>query len=253
MYKILLLLLSLNSFAYFDLTSLLTYRSYPSSGGEVAIESGKNIVIWRKEGADKKSPLFGLIRPKLKLSTSAVINTYDVSLEVYPISFIGLDFGYRHTNSNYSDFDFYDCESINCTGDMKRSYFGQKMALGYKNFIAMGQAYIFRNSYNVQDKTQQVAEFRFFSRANATSDQNYYARYAVGYKFDKDLLVFVSEYNRFAKSKDVYRMNLLTYLKKVDNQIYTIGLGTSKSTFIEEGFSAILQWKYVFKASKKLF
>lgn len=251
MFRIIILLLTTNAYSYFDLATITSYRSYPSSGAEIAIESGKNIVIYG-EGKGS-SPIYGLVRPRLRLSTSGVINAYDASVEFFPISFLGFEIGHMKTISNYEDFDFYDCESVGCKGSIQRDYVGQKMALGYKNIVAIGQNYIFRNQYDYDNSNDPVGEFRYFSLANPKEDQSYFSRYALGYKLDKDLLLLVSEYNRFSKSKEVYRLNILAYVMKRQQSVYTFGAGTSKSTFIEEGFSAIFQWRYTFKESQKIF
>lgn len=225
-------------------------RSYPSLGGQVSLDLGKNFLLY---GQGKEiSPIYGLLRPSIKFDTSAVINTYDLALEFFPISFIGFHIGYIRTKSDFNEFPFYDCNLVACVGTIKRHYAGQKIALGYKSIIALGQSYIFKNKYDF-DSDNQVAEFRYFTLAHPNRDQNFFSRFAFGIRSGKSLYLLVREYSRFTQSKQKYSMNLLTYVKGFKSNIITFGVGTSKSTYYKEGFSAVFQWKYTFWDSQKLF
>ncbi len=251
MLKLFLLLMSLSSYGYLDLSASISYRSFPSSGGEISLESGYNMLFYGSGKGD--SLIYGLLRPKLRLASSGVINSYDMSIEFFPISFLGFEIGHSKTISNYEDFDFYNCEEISCSGAITRDYVGQKLAFGLNSFLLMAKTYIYRNQYTSRNSVNPIGEFRYFSLANNNEDQNYFSQYAIGLRFKNNLLMIVSEYNRFIRSDEVYKMNLITYINKIGDNIFTFGLGTSKSTHVKEGFSTILQWKYNFKDSQKLF
>jgi len=246
-------LLSFSAHAQFDLKAGGSMRTYPSVGGELFAESGYNMVLW---GAGEKSnPLYGLIRPALKLSSSAVINQYDARIELYPISFIALIAGHQYIKSDFDKFTFFDCDVIRCKGTISRDYFQGKMALAFGPIVAMGNVKIARNSYDDQDDTNlPVGEFKFVTLANAGFDTMYKSRYLLGWKLDGGAMIgLMADYAKFSESKQEYHMDLMIYTAKSNDTTYVIGLGNFESTHQGKGVIGVFQFKTDFLPSKKLF
>lgn len=240
-----------NTLAHFDLSTGVGARSYPGIGAEAIVESGYNYVFWGK--GDKKKPLYGLVRPTISAATSAVVNNYDARLEFYPISFLGLIRGYRHINSSFDKFNFYDCDEVRCKGDIKRDYSRIKLALGAFGFLTITELTQSNNSYS-GDSLLPVAEFRFATLANPSNDEMYQARYILAMKHDNNgIMGVVSEYTKFARSGQTNNMDLLIYTTKKDRTNYTYGIGQFMSTHWARGFIAVFRMKTSFIESNSLF
>lgn len=252
--KFLFLLLSLLSsmqlYAKFDLKYGVQGRSFPSPGGEAYVESGYNYSFW----GDTKTPLFGLIRPSAQVRSNLFINTIGAQISIYPISFIGLDYGLTNIYSNYDKFIFYDCETTRCEGEIHRNYSAAKIALGYKNFLAVSRMEYNQNKYNdPTGKGQQVVEFLFGTLAAPRNDNHTFSQSFIGYKFKDDLIGIAYEYVDFEKSNMQYLSTFLVYSMKVNDQNYTFGLGTLETDHWGKGIVFNFAWSKTILKSLKLF
>lgn len=127
---------SFSAFAQFDLLAGVQGRTLPSLGAEVYADAGYSKVLWGERKVGDKNVLFGLIRPAIGGSSSAVINNLKMEVEIFPISFIGFVFGRQYIHSNY-DFPFFDCDQVNCQGNYTRNYVETKMALGAAGWVTL--------------------------------------------------------------------------------------------------------------------
>jgi hypothetical protein len=247
------LLVSFNANANFDLALGAAARTWPSLGPEATIESGYNMVFWG--AGNKKNPMYGLIRPSVKIGSSAVINSYDARMEFYPISFISLAVGHKYVKSDYDKFSFYDCEEVRCKGELRRDYTEFKMAMAFSKFTAVGKVVMSRNSYdNPNNDSRPVAEFRFAAIANAEVDDMYTSRYVLGYKAFGGMIGIMSHYASFAKSDQTYNMDLLIYARKKESTTYIYGLGQFVSShWSGRGLIGVFRIKTDFIPTKKLF
>ena len=244
------ILTSANTLAQFDLSLGTSARSYPSLGGEVFIDTGYNQVLWGE--GDKKKPLYGLIRPAITVATAAVVSNYDARIEFYPISFIGIVRGYKHVNSSYDKFSFFNCDEVRCKGDIKRDYTKVRVGLGAKGIIAVWEGMMSNNAYSGDD-SKAVAEFRFASLANPQRESMYQSRYVLGYKHSKGIFGIVSEFVKFNKSKQTHNMDLFVYTHKSERTLYTYGIGQFGSTHWARGFIAVFRVQTSFLEGKTLF
>jgi hypothetical protein len=248
-----LLVISFNVQAQLDFSLGGSARTWPSIGGEFNAESGYNMVFWG--AGDKKNPLYGLIRPALKVATSAVISNYDARFEFYPISFISLAAGHKYIKSDYDQFSFYDCDKVRCKGELRRDYTEFKMAMAYAGVTAMGKVVMSRNSYDdKKEENKPVAEFRFAALANPGSDTMYNSQYVLGYKMLGGMIGVMSEYVKFDDADHTYNMDLLIYTTKKNSSSYIYGIGQFVSThWSGRGLIGVFQMKTDFLPSKKLF
>lgn len=248
---------STKSFAHFDFSTAASLRSYPSMGAEVSIESGYNFKLWGNgPGADKKRVLYGLLRPAINLGSSAVINSYDARVELYPISFIALVLGQKNINSDFDEFTFFDCQKVRCKGSIKRDYTQFKMALGFWKILAMANIVASQNTYSHEDnnRDQQVAEFRFAALANPEEDKMYRSQYVLAFKHSKKgLFGVLAEYVKFEDSEQSHNMDLIIYTTRPQRTTYVFGLGQFSSTHQEKGIIGVFQMKTDLLSSSKMF
>lgn len=237
--------------AHFDLSVGGSFRSYPAIGLETTVESGYNYLLWGK--VDKKKPFYGLIRPSLKLTTSAVVNNYDAKFEVFPISFLSITRGFKHINSNFN-FPFFNCDTVRCRGDIKRDYTEVRLALAYKGVTFMGSNLLSNNSYDdPRNENKPVGEFRWVTLARADSDQLYVSRYVLGYSFGEGMIGVLTEYAHLAKSHQTYNMDLLVYVKNYKDSNYIFGIGQMYTTEQDRGIIGVFQMRKDIIPSSRLF
>lgn len=249
-------LLPLSTYAHFDLSAGTSFRSYPSLGGEANIQSGYNLLLWGSgPGPSKKNPMYGLLRPALSVSSSAVINNYDARIEFYPISFLGLVAGKKYIQSDYENFSFFDCEKVRCIGSLDRVYTQIKMALGYGKILTMVNLIQATNKYDdIDDEGKPVAEFRFATLANPEKDKMYRSQYLLGMKHsNKGILGVVAEYVSFSESGQTHNMDLFIYTTKPKATTYVYGVGQFSSTHIAKGLIGVFQMRTDFIPSHKMF
>ena len=250
---LLIFIFSFNIFANIDLSAGAAARSYPAIGFETFAEFGYNQLLYGD--APGKGVLYGLIRPSIKAASSAVINSYDLKLEFYPISIIGIAVGHQNTQSDFEDFPFYDCEEVRCSGELKKDYAHIRAVLGYGPIIAIGMVEESRNNYDDPTGDQQpVAEFRFAIRANNGFDENTRSQYILGYRTaDKDMIALLTENVYFKESKQYHKMNLYAYQSTGKNSNVTYGIGSFESTDQAIGLIGVIQYIYRFSPTFKLF
>jgi hypothetical protein len=243
----------MNVHANFDLTLGAAARTWPAFGPVVDIESGYNMVFWG--AGDKKNPLYGLIRPSIKIGSSGVINAYDARFEFYPISFISIAAGHKYIKSEWDEFNFYDCEQVRCTGETRRDYVEFKMAMGFAGVTTVGKVLASRNSYSdPENLSQPVAEFRFAALASPGSDEMYNSQYILGYNAFGGMIGIMADYIKFENSEETYNMDLLIYTHKKNNSTYVWGLGQFISShWSGKGLIGVFQIKTNFLPTKKLF
>lgn len=257
MLKILItLLFSINAYAHFDFSAGGALRSYPALGGEFNAESGYNQLLWGDgPGPDKNKVFYGLIRPTLGVSTSAVINNYDARLEFYPISFIGIVKGKVYIKSDFDKFSFYDCEKVRCMGTLERDYTTVKMALGFGPIMMVGSVTMSVNTYSDElNENKPVAEFRFATLAHPDADKMYRSQYVLAYKHsNRGIIGIVAEYTSFSESDQTNNMDLIIYTTKPANTTYVFGIGQFESTNQAHGLITVFQMKTDFIPSDKIF
>lgn len=232
-----------------DLSFFSSFRSYPAPGIEAGGELGKGIYLWNNSSS--KPFLFGFIRPKLRAATSAVVNNAKVAIEIFPISILGVEFGYQYIKSDFDGFTFYKCDEVRCRGEIHRQYVAFRGAFGLGKFITTGHVQVNRNRYTNASKA--VAEFRTANLIDKESEISYEARYVAGYKIDSGLIGYLDEYHKFSETGSFNHMRLLIYSKQSEKSNYTFGLGSFESSHIAEGMIAVFQYKYDFLKKINLF
>lgn len=251
---IVFLFISTNLFAQFDLNLGASGRSYPSIGGDLSASLGYNFVLWGE--GNKSNPLYGLIRPAIDLSSSAVINSYTTKIEFFPISFFGIVAGKESTISNYKKFTYYDCDNVRCEGNIDRDFLTFKLALAYGPLVAMGSISNVKNTYSFdsQNPNTPVAEFRYATVVNPKEEEQYRSNYLIGFKTGIHTFGFATMYSLFHKSNQYYKTNFAIYKSQYkEDASYVIGAGGLESSHQKAGRVVYFKWNWQILPTKKLF
>jgi hypothetical protein len=233
--------LSVHSYAQFDLSYGTSLRSYPGVGGDANLELGYNQVLYGTPGS-KESILSGLIRPSIKGSSSGVVSNYDSRLSFYPLSFIAFGAGHQEYTSEYTDFSYYDCKEVRCTGKIKKDYSFGKIALAAGDFITTFFYKEFRNTYSDDELLNQpVAEYQYALEVAPKNESEVERSYFIGHKFGDDYFGILTVHQQFLESKKDYRLNIAVYQTKLSVFKTTFGLGSLQSSDTKPGAVIILR------------
>lgn len=239
------------AFSQVDFKYGANLRSYPSLGGDFVAELGYNQLLWGSSGS---GPMYGLIRPSVEGSTSAVVSHYDSNLTFYPISFIGLGAGHKELTSNYEEFTYYDCDSVRCSGNLKKDYSFGKIALGYANLLTTFSYTEYRNTYSDKDNLNQaVSEYEYILVVNPKRENQIQRTYFLGYKLGENLMGMISDQIQFLESEKDYQLNIGIYQTQFGAFKTIFGIGTLQSSDQEPGVVGVLRLSHTLLPSLTLF
>lgn len=251
-YFILLMLLSLNAHAIFDLKIAGQGRSYPGVGGSGILTAGLNIPIWGN--VEPGNIAYGLLRFQSELSSSVVVSHQDHSVTFYPISFIGLGAGRKEMKSDFEEFVFYNCDQVRCIGEMNKDYLFGKMILGWGPLLT---AFVYRDSritYTDPENTGNGAgEYEFVTVVDNKEETSTNRMYFLGLRLGSNILGAQSRNVKFHNSQQEFNMHFLFYNMKFDNIRFTLGAGNLYTTTQKPGPTAVFNLTYTFWENKALF
>ncbi len=222
-----MLILPAISFAKFDLNGGIQGRTLPALGAELYADAGYGQLLWGEREPGDKNVLFGLIRPSLAVSTSAVINSVKAEIEVFPISFIGMSFGRQYIHSNY-DFPFFDCEQVTCQGNFTRNYVETKMALGAKGWVTL-LSYRYDN-LNAPNKTRPIADWRHVIIGDPGEEVQIERKALIAKMMGVHMVGVLMENVRFEGSGERKESYAAVYQYKPEEVAYMIGAGTFRTS-----------------------
>ncbi|MCO4754816.1 MAG: hypothetical protein KC478_10065 [Bacteriovoracaceae bacterium] len=181
-----------------------------------------------------------------------MVNSYDVRVEFYPISFIGFAAGHEKARSDYEDFTYFECDEIRCSGDITRDYALAKIALAAGPILFSAMAKRSRNSYSGEDD-EAVGEYQWAVLASAGSDTFHMRRFFTGLKTKVGTLGLLNEELRFSESEQFYKMNAALINLTRSKVSTTFGAGGLHTSEAKRGLIVFLLFKYHFEKSDKLF
>ncbi len=252
MLQLFVFLLSFSTWSFtdrFDLNYGAQGRTLPALGAEAFTESGYNQLLWgeKKESKDFK---YGLIRPSIGTSTSAVINSFKAELEVFPISFIGFAAGRQYVHSNF-DFNFLDCDEVNCQGEFKRDYVESKMALGHAGWIIVGNYKV--DSIEGPLSSKPMADWRNVIVGNPKRDLQIEKKLFIGKTLSDKMAGVLYETVQFQGSRERKESFFGVIQLKKETTTYVLGAGAFQSDRRPMGFQLYLRFNQVVFPSLKLF
>ena len=121
----------------FDLSAGLQGRTYPSVGAMTFADGGYGHLLWGRKNSFEDWQ-YGFIRIGAKAGTSAVVNQLELSVDVHPVSILGIGFG-KMWDSSDLEFNFFNCTESNCRNNYERDFGRVKALVGYKDFIWVNQ------------------------------------------------------------------------------------------------------------------
>ena len=249
MIQLLFFLISLLSWAKFDLTGGIQGRTLPALGAELYAESGYNQLLWGKKN-EPKDILYGLIRPSVQLTSSAVINAAKAEVELFPLSIIGFSAGSQIIHSNF-DFPFFDCDIVDCDGEFRRNFVEAKMVLGAKGFIALGNYKI--DTLTGNDSSKPMADWRNVIVGNKKRDTQIEKKLLLGKVFGTQMVGFLSENVQFIGSEERKESYAAVYQFRKNDTSYMIGAGAFHTSQEPMGLIFYFRVHQVWLPSLKLF
>ena len=248
----LLLLLTLPAWAvpkYVDLAYGVQGRTLPALGAELYAESGYNLKFW----GEKESPkdvLYGFIRPNLQASSSAVINAVKGEIEFFPISFIGFAAGRQYIDSNFN-FNFFECDDINCTGGFERNYVESKMVLGHAGWVAVGHYKV--ETLKGPDNGKPIGDWRNIIIGNPGEEVQIEKKLIFGKQFGNKLAGVMIENVQFQGSGQRRESFAAIYQERHGQTSYMIGAGALHTDQVPMGFVLYFRIHHNALPSLKLF
>ncbi len=248
--------LSFSVMAKFDLEYGAQGRSYPSIGASAFVNSGYNFNFWGSPS--KENPLYGLIRPYVNVTTSAVVNTVEGAIEIYPVSFLGLVVGSEYNNSTI-DLPFFDCDVINCRGATKSKFYTLRAALGFAGVILVGELRREKVEYDYTDKP--YGDFFHALVADTRDGEDFVEKKLIlGFDTKSFLVAAVSEFARYETSDQEKKNTMLVFRKYTSDGYWTVGAGNFEAgnedvgdSQVERGTIFVFQWAWKVSDSLKIF
>lgn len=240
------------AFADFDLSVNANARSWPSISGAAGVELGYNQALWGE--IKKENPMYGMLRLEASADTSVVVNSTDMRVSFYPISFLAIGAGRSELTSSYDEFTYFDCDEVRCEGELNKDYVFGKVILGAKGFVASFFYRYSRNSYNDPDNTNlPVGEYSSVNVVNAGFETSTLRTYFLGYIQGSDSYGFFSEQLEFHESDQASELNAVIYRTQSEKWQYTYGLGSQHSSVAAPQMTIFIDITYEFFANNALF
>jgi hypothetical protein len=233
----------------FDLSYGVQGRTLPALGAELYADTGFNQLLWGKK-ENSKDVLYGLIRPSIGGSTSAVVNAFKAEVEVFPISFLGFAVGRQYQNSNF-EFPFFDCERVTCKGEYQRNYIESKMVLGYAGWIVMGNYKV--DTLLSPDKEVPMADWRNVIVGEPGEEVQIDKKLLVGKIFGHQMLGLLIENTLFEGSRERKESFAAIYQLRKKDTSYMFGAGGFHTDQQPMGFQFYFRIHHIALPSLKLF
>jgi hypothetical protein len=250
---------------WWDSSAYLNSRNYPlgvSLGGFF----GLGYTAWNATragqgaGGNFLSPyLYGYLRTQARVQTSGVVNSADLRLEIFPISFLGLTVG-KNLSARAADFSAISCSEYLCQGSVDRSFVSGILALGAAGFSvlaygryddmrassAQGDSFLGRGFYD------EMASIRGLSLRDQLQSLDLLATYEVDSE-KKHRLGILNSRARFLGSRESAESLYAMWIYNFGKYTLQTGVGTYESSFQKRAFSAFAGFKWTPKKGAGLF
>lgn len=241
-----------NVWADFDLQGNVNARSWPNLSGAAGIDIGYNFDIWGE--INKTNPLYGFMRLEAGFDSSIVVNSADYRFTFYPISFIGLGAGRSELNSNFEEFEYFDCSKVRCSGNLDKDYLFGKMIIAYSNLVASAFYRESRNSYDDSEgENLPVGEYGSVNIVNPGDERSVLQSYFLGYVSGDNSYGLFSEKLEYLKSEQTSELNAVVYREKSESYQYTYGVGSQHSSVEKAQVTIFIDITYEFIKNKAIF
>ncbi len=224
------------------------YRSYPRAA-VVEAEGGMGFKLWQH---DSNALLYGYVRPNINFQTSVVTNKVRLQIDIFPISFFGFVVGIEWNKRDYEKFSGFTCSTVNCSGQIRRSFIGHKMALAYKKWFLMSQWKLQR--VEMTDRDGIFADVYTSLLARSRYDQNLNGQLLFGHKVKKiDSVGILYIYNSMKYLPNISRMYLGFYRHQWNKYTLLASGGYMHTRNHRDVASVLLLLQYNYKKGLALF
>ncbi|RME16400.1 MAG: hypothetical protein D6797_04610 [Bdellovibrio sp.] len=223
------------------------YRHYPQSGG-VDLSAGYSFLLW---GKPANTIFYGYLRYALDLFTAGTYNEALVSVDLFPVSFLGVSLGQGlyHNSKDYEDFD---CLRYKCIGEFNYTFVKYTLILGYKKFF-------FYQSYKKKpiqaqevDKDHIIPDIGLAANSESENISQYHS--IVGWSISsKWTMGYQYIFSQTVKNPGLSQSHFLLVSYKKSKLTLSVSLGSFYSSLKPLGFSTIGYFKYQFAPSLSIF
>ncbi len=243
--------LSLQSQAFLE-KKLSASALYNPVGTGISLGLAYNYKLWGQSDLDiektsekppeKKSWMYGYIRPKVQADISGLINGAAVELQIFPISIFGVTFGSQYIDRHIKKTAYFDCDLVNCENELNRDYWKINLALSYSGFVSLLQYQ--KDRYQIRDDNQLFMEYS--SLLLLSKDQlNLEKKIAfLGHEITDQLTLGLLEFYQELGPKKAEAQFLTGMYKYEDKKIFA-GIGTSGSDYTEKYIALFVKLTWV--------
>ncbi len=120
------LYIDLRAAPLFDYAVATPFRTYPLAGG-LAAQGGVDFLLWGEKAQNLAG--YGYTRLGSMVASSGRTHGYDVSLQFFPISFLGVEVGHAES-VRFANAFYVDCSIAQCQGSLSRNYIRGSFVFG---------------------------------------------------------------------------------------------------------------------------
>lgn len=235
---VILIAFSQPSFADFDLSLGGLVRSYPL-GGAIEANVGYGILLW----GDAGPPWYGYTRVRLDGTSAGVYNSISPSIELYPVSFLGVRAG-GEAIQNDADYSAHDCATYVCRGRFYNTFVQGELTLGAGGFFMQARVRRERWTQAVPGVTAFIDPEAALALAG-TGDSRTYYRGTLGMKIDESWSAIGSMiYIQADSDNGISRFPFGLVRYKTGRFTIAAGGGVFSSKLKSEGVAALVTFKW---------
>lgn len=245
--------------APWDLSAGFQSRTMPMGATFYAV-GGYNFLLWKADAdlnpanpSGSRDWRYGYIRPTVKLSSIGVVNSISASVDVHPISILGVSVG---TSGSWrvvpAGTSYVDCNTVYCDGTITRNFVAAKAVLGSGRLFFGGTARFEWMSAGRAD--QPFLDENATLVGTAGSDRFASFTGAVGFlPGDKQTVGLMFTNGSFLGSGQRVQSAFGFYQFAWNDFRPTIGAGYTEGTTFGSNFLGVLQVEYVIRPSFAIF
>jgi hypothetical protein len=238
---------AVNSHALYDYSSHFITRSFP-----IALVLRNQVGSGYKFWGESQKTFYGYVRAGANIDTSVVVNTVGGQIDFYPISFLGFSAGSSRTYRNFDPIQF-DCEKIECRGDVKRNFVAAKLGLAFGPVFLMGHGERFQQEL-ANPTGRQFADEQTSLIARAEGDEMERLSVSLGYNLgDGYSMAAHFVHQEMIENKNVSQMKLIILRKQNGPWSYVAGAGVFRWHVDSEVATAIFSIMWDGSRGVKLF
>lgn len=213
------------------------FRSFPQSGS-IEAHSYYNQKLWEAT-ADGAPWKYGFWKAG---GFVAVHGQAAIKLDVYPISFWQISYQESLTARFYETRTL-NCLEVHCGGSLRRGTVKTNLALAYGSFFLVPGFSYTHLTLDSDKKNFSSEEDNLI--ADRLGDYLSTSQVVLGYKMDKQRVVFVSKRSSMKVTKDSNFSQLLVWNRDYNSEInYFVGAGFFESSHVNRGLTMVagLNW-----------